>query len=98
MVKSYMLKINKDQFEVEARLAFKIYDNIKIRGGVYKKYNYELICDLIDILDKWEKILIIMEIDPPEKTPDNLKIRDTITSQMTILSTLRKVYKEQYAG
>ena len=85
------MELDYDKFEQEIYQLLAIYKDLKIRKGAEQEYNCELVSDAIDILNKWEKILILSEIDEPSWTKENVKIINTIKEQMKTLIVLRKM-------
>jgi len=86
------MKLDFDKFEQETYRLCALYQDIKNRDGAENPYNSELVHDALNILEHWEKILILSEIDEPEWTFENIKIISTIKEQMNVLKTLRKIY------
>lgn len=85
------MRLDPDHFEFEAIKLLDIYQDLKNRGGADNKYNTELVENAVDILQSWEKILIISEID---SEGNDHKILAFIKAQMQTLNILREAQHE----
>jgi len=91
------MEINFEQFEVEARRLTELYKNLNLRGGARNVYNVELLMDIIEILQQWERINILWEIDPPIVNAKTQRIKKSIDIQLKALKVLELIYEETYA-
>jgi hypothetical protein len=91
-----MLKLNIDKFELEAHQLTRMYADLNRRGGARNPYNSEILADIIEVLNHWERVSLLFDIDPMEATEKNLKMMQSIRIQVKALKVLEQIYEEQY--